>query len=188
MPEEIQEISSFKEATDYVVQRYKFIPENYPKLEGLNPSEVQIFAIKHSLFHMQKTLRNIVEAKDKLSAGDPAGKELQEKAVAKMFINCLLLIHLLKGDMSVEWWDENFPIGAPGNRLTLPIGPAIDDIISAMGDIAEECENYDHEGVYKTPVVTNAAIIILHRTLRFSANFRKFIHLLERIPEVMKSK
>ena len=77
-------------------ERYQFTPENYPELAQLVGAQRTVFAVKHSVLHMMKSLGVIATQGEAADHGDLMDIGVLRIAIAKMLINTLKLAEELK--------------------------------------------------------------------------------------------
>lgn len=80
------------QALRYILSKYEFTTENYPKLKkSITPKDKKIFAINHSLMHMNKATGKIAGELEKNDHGGDIDFSALQEATVKMFINVLVL-------------------------------------------------------------------------------------------------
>lgn len=96
-------IENFPDAFEYVNQRYVFNAENYPVMAKMTEQEKTIFALKHGLLHMLKSVGKLHRPRRYKIFKDPAivllfaqpddglktGEIELKKAIVKMAVNIL---------------------------------------------------------------------------------------------------
>lgn len=85
---------NLQELMDLIGSKYIFNQENYPNMDDSVHETKMMFAIKHSSFHMQKSLGKIAEVCEEYDhRGARTHKTFNqtEEAVVKMFVNTLKL-------------------------------------------------------------------------------------------------
>ena len=137
------------EAYTYVNTRYVFNSENYPAMKNLSANEKKVFALKHTLLHMQKNIDPISYSQQvwegKVEFVFERGQEQTSvslkfrEALVKMIINYVKLAEIL-GITNEEFTaiQRNSEYG------TTTIYGAISNV---MNTLALKCEAADHSGI-----------------------------------------
>ncbi len=71
--------------------KYTFTNEHYPHVDLSTPEKVRVFAIAHSLLHMNKSLGRIATEREALDHGGTMDDEKLRITTAKMLVNTLKL-------------------------------------------------------------------------------------------------
>jgi hypothetical protein len=154
MVEEIQKLKTIlmsmnaKSAFDYVNSRYIYNPENYPAMKNLSDNEQKVFALKHTLLHMQKNIDPIsysqqawegkVEFIFERNQEQTSVSLKFREALVKMIVNYIKLAETL--GISNE---EFTAIQRNPEYGTTTIYGAISNMMNAL---ALKCEAADHSG------------------------------------------
>jgi|SRR3989344_3293169 len=83
---------TLQELMDFIGSRYRFSEENYPALAGQSDGQKEVFAINHSILHMNKSIGVLAGECEAYDHGRvwPKGDVVKE-ATVKMLINSLKL-------------------------------------------------------------------------------------------------
>lgn len=82
----------------FINSKYVFNEQNYPALKGKSPEEKAMFALNHSILHMQKSIGMLAfeaEAYDHTKNYDFVHESKLKEATVKMLINTLKLAYEL---------------------------------------------------------------------------------------------
>ncbi len=82
----------------FINSKYVFSEENYPALKGKTTEEKAVFALNHSVLHMQKSIGVLAtqcEAYDHSGNFNNVDQAALKEATAKMLVNTLKLAHEL---------------------------------------------------------------------------------------------
>ncbi len=82
----------------FIKSHYPFVPEKYPKLEGLSDAERQVFAIRHLSQHFSKTSGKIAAAIEPADHGKEVNIEEIKTNLPKSLVNTLRLAELVGMD------------------------------------------------------------------------------------------
>lgn len=167
-------------AFNYVNNRYLFNSKNYPALSNLSPEAQKVFAINHSLLHMQKNIYQIIRCEQyQLDAKIEISYKV---AMIKMVVNLIKLAEVL------GFTKEEFANFLPGKSA---VKTPAEVLLELMKDLATECERFDHESQFDYSKIEQS---FRNKWMEFQAVFRfgnQKLSLNEAcslIPEVMKSK
>ncbi len=159
----MKKLESLKEVAIYIAQRYVFNEENYPILAKLNDMERKVFAVNHSILHMLKSTAGFESTWFLLNVTGNFYFQNQEEnekrhrtVMTKMLINSLKLLEIL--GMSP---DEVGEIKQPRHGRA-----SSGNFLGFLGEIAAECERFDHGGKFNEEAVKEKALIILQTILQ----------------------
>lgn len=85
-----------QELIDYIVERYQFTPDKFPKVEGMSEEEKFHFAIKHLALHFAKTAGKIVTVSEEYDHSGKIDFQNLKVDVAKSMLNTLRMAELAK--------------------------------------------------------------------------------------------
>lgn len=135
------------DAYRFVNERYVFNEHHYPILIKLNDEERKIFALKHAILHIQKSLCNLIDGAQKQanSQASDSGESQLTEALTKTLINILKIAEILKISAA-----DLLPI----HEFEKEFFPAFQDelqkrgevLFSSLSALASECERADHLG------------------------------------------
>jgi hypothetical protein len=164
-----------------VNSHYVFTDEHYPTLKKLEGDERTVFALKHSLLHLQKSINHL--RKKETARLRPEYDTEYRMYVVKTLINIIKLAEI------VGFTAETFAAIAPCNS-ELSLSRIVENM---MQEIATDCESFDHHGILKIDMLQMSVsiaweyIIADSGTFTTTANIFTLNDALNYIPHYMKS-
>ncbi len=87
-------MSDLQHMIDAIAEKYTFTAEHYPDLAAKSKQEVFLFAVRHNVLHMGKSLGKISAFSEDTDHGEGGDRAHLEEATVKMLINTLRLAEL----------------------------------------------------------------------------------------------
>lgn len=172
---------AISEAFTYVNTRFVFTDDRYPTLKKLDGDERTVFAIKHVLLHLQKSINQL--RRKEASGLRPEYDNEYRMYVVKTLVNIIKLAEL------VGFTAETFAALKPC-KSELSVSRIVENM---MQEIATDCESFDHYGLLKTDMLRVSVSIAWEYILADSSTFSMATNIftiadaLTYIPHYMKS-
>jgi hypothetical protein len=87
-------METIQQLMELIGSKYVFKEENYPAMKGMTEEQKKVFALNHSILHMQKSIGKLAEVCEKYDhTGEyvPGSMDQVSEATVKMVINSLKL-------------------------------------------------------------------------------------------------